>query len=275
MSDLDERTAINVIGLGSMGKRRIRCLQALGYSKICGMDLRADRREEAEKLYGIKTVQTTNGLYFADAVFISTPPKTHNEYATQFKDVSTFVEAGTEKLDYGTPSATMLFNPLVKVIQEKLPTIGKLVNITYHCGQYLPDWHPYEKVSDYYAAESACEEIMAFELMWMTKVFGELNYSKIRSRPYEYSHIEGLISSDVKLLVGTIGDAALSIMIDVVSRNPLRQIVINGTEKQLKYDLNHGISEQMYIDETKAFMDGEYPNTLEHSNRVIEVTKQL
>ena len=45
-----------VIGLGSMGKRRVRCLQALNYNDIVGYDPRADRRQEAEKLYGIKTV---------------------------------------------------------------------------------------------------------------------------------------------------------------------------------------------------------------------------
>lgn len=43
-----------VIGLGSMGKRRIRCLQAIGGVEIIGVDLREDRRLEAQTLYGIK-----------------------------------------------------------------------------------------------------------------------------------------------------------------------------------------------------------------------------
>ena len=37
------------IGLGSMGKRRIRCLQALGETGIVAFDPREDRREEAER----------------------------------------------------------------------------------------------------------------------------------------------------------------------------------------------------------------------------------
>ena len=41
-----------VIGLGSMGKRRIRCLKALGYTDITGYDTRQDRREETrEKIF--------------------------------------------------------------------------------------------------------------------------------------------------------------------------------------------------------------------------------
>jgi threonine dehydrogenase-like Zn-dependent dehydrogenase len=40
-----------VVGLGSMGKRRIRNLKSLGYNDIVGFDKRADRRQEAKKLY--------------------------------------------------------------------------------------------------------------------------------------------------------------------------------------------------------------------------------
>ena len=44
-----------IIGLGSMGKRRARCLKTLKYKQIAGFDLRNDRRDEAEQKYGIKT----------------------------------------------------------------------------------------------------------------------------------------------------------------------------------------------------------------------------
>ena len=49
---------ILVIGLGSMGKRRVRNLQALGIKNIIGLDKREDRREETEKNYQIKTVSS-------------------------------------------------------------------------------------------------------------------------------------------------------------------------------------------------------------------------
>ena len=42
---------ILVIGLGSMGKRRIRNLSVLGHSTIAGFDIRSDRRLEAAKKY--------------------------------------------------------------------------------------------------------------------------------------------------------------------------------------------------------------------------------
>ena len=43
-----------VIGLGSMGKRRIRNLIANDISDIMGFDLREDRRDEALSLYNIQ-----------------------------------------------------------------------------------------------------------------------------------------------------------------------------------------------------------------------------
>ena len=42
-----------VVGLGSMGKRRIRNLHTLNFSQIAGFDLRNDRVEEAVNKYQI------------------------------------------------------------------------------------------------------------------------------------------------------------------------------------------------------------------------------
>ena len=49
---------ILIIGLGSMGKRRVRNLQSLGIKNIVGFDIREDRREETEKKYQINTGRT-------------------------------------------------------------------------------------------------------------------------------------------------------------------------------------------------------------------------
>lgn len=42
-----------VVGLGSMGKRRIRNLQELGFNKIVGFDIRKDRTKQILELYSI------------------------------------------------------------------------------------------------------------------------------------------------------------------------------------------------------------------------------
>ena len=45
---------ILIVGLGSMGKRRIRNLQKLGYRQLIGFDLRDDRIIETKKKYIIE-----------------------------------------------------------------------------------------------------------------------------------------------------------------------------------------------------------------------------
>ena len=71
---------ILVIGLGSMGKRRIRCLKALGESEIVGFDTRIDRREEATTKYNVTCYDDfQNALeeYNPDAFIISVPNNWH------------------------------------------------------------------------------------------------------------------------------------------------------------------------------------------------------
>ena len=71
------------VGLGSMGKRRIRNLQQLGVKEIIGFDLNEDRRKEVEKLYHIPTISNIEkGLMEKlDCMVISTPPDLHYMYA--------------------------------------------------------------------------------------------------------------------------------------------------------------------------------------------------
>ena len=80
MLDTGSTKPIIIIGMGSMGSRRIRCLQSLGYKDIIGIDPREDRCKAASEKYGIKT---TKDVTFddAEAIFICTPPKFHRQYS--------------------------------------------------------------------------------------------------------------------------------------------------------------------------------------------------
>ena len=71
-----------VVGLGSMGKRRVRNLQALGHVEIAGYDPRLDRREEAAGKYGIRVFETFEAgvaQFEPAALVISTDPLYHAE----------------------------------------------------------------------------------------------------------------------------------------------------------------------------------------------------
>jgi predicted dehydrogenase len=185
-----------VVGLGSMGKRRIRNLQALGLSAIAGCDVRHDRLREAAEKYGITTHDDFEAALTSvgpDIVVISTSPEHHMTYAWSSFERGTpcFIEASVVDADgirrlheraEGTgilvaPSCTMRYFPGPKKVKEwiRSGTIGRPLSFNYQTGQYLPDWHPWESIQDFYVSSrptGAGREIVPFELTWLNDVFG-------------------------------------------------------------------------------------------------------
>jgi len=187
-----------VIGLGSMGKRRVRNLLALGIPKsnIFGFDTREDRRTEAKNKYGIVYVDDPNTVIKkVDAVIISTPPDVHlryQKYAVEngrhfFCEAGVFKEGIKEILD-------MAESKNIKAIASKTPIllgerkiikklilenyVGKPLAFSYHSGNFLPYWHGwYEKFSDFYVSKretGGAREMVAFQLTWLRWAFGEI-----------------------------------------------------------------------------------------------------
>lgn len=186
-----------VIGLGSMGKRRVRNLQALGIEHVAGFDPRSDRREESRTKYNIpvfEDLEAAVGAFKPQAFVISTPPDLHMHYAfyAYERGINCFIEASVvdadkikqlservEKNDIVmAPSCTMRYYPGPKKIKEliKAKAIGKVLNVSYQTGQYLPDWHPWEKIEEFYVSNretGGAREIVPFELTWLNDIFGE------------------------------------------------------------------------------------------------------
>jgi predicted dehydrogenase len=315
-----------IIGLGSMGKRRIRNLRALDINDIIGFDLKAARRIEAAKKYGIKTFASFVNAMNAgpDILIIATPPDTHHIYAQAaikagkhfFTEVN-LVDTGMAEIikglktrkTVGVPSATALFHPAIKKIVEIVNnnSLGKVSNIVYHAGQYLPDWHKHEKVSDYFVSNprtNGVREIAAFELTWLTHLFGfPDNVCGYRKKTIDIKGAEA--TDDTLNILLNYNNFLASLVIDVVSRYATRRLLINGEKRQLiwnwdegsiriydgiknrwktiKYELgkavrgyNVNIGEEHYIDEIKSFLNavkgkGKFVNNFESDLRVLRL----
>jgi predicted dehydrogenase len=310
-----------------MGKRRVRCLQALGYKEIAGFDLRQDRRDETVQKYGIKTYSDASKTLTElnpDALIISVPPHIHHEYIKlAIKNRKHFfVEASVVDTDMNevkkslrtldivaAPSSTMVFHPAIRQIMDimKSGALGKISNVVFHSGQYLPDWHTYEKVSDYYVSNPAtggAREIVPFELSWLTHVLGFPK--RVCGNVRKTIEIEGAEKiDDTYNFLFDYEKSLAAITIDVVSRSATRRLLVNGDQKQLVWDWNQkniqiydpetdgwgileyqmlsaeagynpNIGENMYIDELKAFIDavtGKKPfiNTMENDHNVLKL----
>src|SRR5215211_7392152 len=104
MNDRYSQLNILVIGLGSMGKRRIRNLKANGVERISGFDLRSDRRKETAEQYSIPifaSVEVALDKSSYDAWIISVPPDKHHVYMKSAleKNVPCFIEASVVDID--------------------------------------------------------------------------------------------------------------------------------------------------------------------------------
>ena len=317
-----------VVGLGSMGKRRVRCLYSLGHENIVGFDMRDDRRKEVVEQHGIKTVEKVEDVDFdaIDAIIISTPPDKHLDYVRLAieKNKPSFVEASVileglanvridaeEKGLLVAPSCTLRFHPAVKTIKNIVEggRYGKVTNFSYHSGQYLPDWHPWEKVTDYYVSKkevNACREIVPFELTWIVDIIGPV---KNASAFYGQTMDVGANVNDTYAITMEFKDSYGTMIVDVVSRSAVRSLLLNMELGQIKWDWNDNnlklysskteiwkeievttgqaaegynpnIIEEMYIEELETFISAInkqelWPNTLDDDISILKTLRKL
>jgi len=319
-----------VIGLGSMGKRRVRNLIALGYKdSVVGFDPRVDRTDESNE-YGIETFNDFDEAvtkHKPDAFLISTPPNLHMKYAyfASENNISCFIEASVvdaekilelskiieNKNIVMAPSCTMRYYPGPMKIKELIEngTIGKVLNYNYHTGQYLPDWHPWENIKDFYVSNpdtGGAREIVPFELTWLNDIFGDANplacvRKKLTDMPADIDDIYHCLLEYPNNVIG-------NLTVEVISRpKAVREfrvigsegeIVFSGDTNSVKY-INTDMKdweiisfdvgtvqdgyinpEEPYINEVKDFvnsvkfaMNGEksnYPNRLEDDYKILQ-----
>ncbi len=243
-----------VIGLGSMGKRRIRLIKQFNPDiEIIGVDSREDRRDETQALYRIKTAQTIGECSAgAVAAFVCTSPLSHHLIITECLDrgMNVFTELNLVADDYDKNmklasekglklflSSTILYREEVEYINNRVSRCRGNVNYTYHVGQYLPDWHPWESYKDFFVGDkrtNGCREFLAIELPWIQKVFGEISRVEVRKSKNSKLNIE--YSDNYVLLIEHKTGAKGTLAVDIVSRKAVRNLEIFGEELYLTWD---------------------------------------
>lgn len=242
-----------VIGLGSMGKRRIRLIKQINEEiEIIGVDFNIERCKETEDRFQIKTSQDMNKVEGVDCAFICTSPLSHSKIINAclvkgwhvFTELNLISDMYNENIKLANKknltlflSSTFLYRDEVKYIKNKIETVKCKLNYTYHVGQYLPDWHPWEHYKDYFVGDkrtNGCREIMTIEFPWLISLFGNvINFTAI---PRKMTKLELDYPDSFSIQVihssGSIG----MISIDVVSRKPVRNMEIYGEDLYLSWD---------------------------------------
>lgn len=186
-----------VIGLGSMGKRRVRLLKrARPGAALCGVDLSPARREEGEGL-GLSMYESLEAALAAQApraAFVCTAPITHAKIIARLLQAGVpvftelnLVDDGYDELiaaskEKGVPlflSSTMLYRGETQYIKRRVQEFSRPVNYIYHIGQYLPDWHPWENYKNFFVGDKrtgGVREIFGIDLPWLLDTFGPVKH---------------------------------------------------------------------------------------------------
>ncbi|MDD4330202.1 MAG: Gfo/Idh/MocA family oxidoreductase [Aliarcobacter sp.] len=320
-----------VIGLGSMGKRRVRNLQALNEKEIVGFDPKIERAKEVNTKYAIETFTDFDEAIHSfnpDVFIISTPPNLHMKYANLAKDknINCFIEASvvdsekilqlSKEIDNSlviVPSCTMSFFPAPKKIKELIQkeVIGKPLNFNYQSGQYLPDWHPWEKIEDFYVSNrdtGGCREIVPFELTWLNDIFGDSKPLACIKRKLTNmnANIDDIYHCILEYPKGMIGNLTVEVISQPKAVRDIRilgekgEIVYSSDSNSIKYintemksweiisfekgtiEKEYINPEEPYINEIKTFIEAinkknrkHFPNTLEKDYKILNILYEL
>lgn len=160
-----------IIGGGSIGKRHISNLQALGYSEIICLKRTKDTNFEGDLKVKVITSINELGSLKIDAVFVCTPTSMHLEgieIATKL-EAAIFMEkplihalSDLKQIKLILQNYDKIFfigfmlryHPLVKKIREIIDSniLGNVYYAHLSFGSYLPNWHPWEDYKISYAS---------------------------------------------------------------------------------------------------------------------------
>ena len=271
-----------VIGLGSMGKRRIRLISEHKDIEIFGIDSNDERCQEVRERFNIRCFGSINEAITAqpiEAALICTSPLSHAAIIKEcleknlhvFTEINLISDGYTENMalakDKGLVlflSSTFLYRKETQTIIEKVKDKSAKLNYIYHVGQYLPDWHPWESYNNYFIGNprtNGCREIMAIDMPWLWTAFGSVK--KVQAIKSKNTELNIAYNDNYLIMLEHESGAKGIFAVDVVTRKPIRHIDIYGENLQLSWD---GTSDslQEYNFETKEMQTIQFEDASEH-----------
>ena len=273
---------IIVIGLGSMGKRRIRLLSEHKEIELFGIDNNKERCEEVKEKYGIKcfsTIDEAKSSEMIECAFVCTSPLSHASIIKEclqhnlhvFTEINLISDGYKDNIKLAKEkglvlflSSTFLYRKETKAMIELIKPHRDKVNYVYHVGQYLPDWHPWESYNNYFIGNprtNGCREIMAIDMPWLVTAFGSIkNIQTLKSKNTTLN----INYNDNYLIMLEHETGAKGVFaVDVMTRKPIRHIDVFGEDLLLSWN-GTADSLQKYNFETKEMQQIVFEDASEH-----------
>lgn len=276
---------VMVVGLGSMGKRRIRLLKEKKDIGIVGIDSQESRCKEVKEAFGIRCYASIAEAVAAeqpDAAVVSTSPLSHASIIREcllcnlhvFTEINLITDGYEENIrlakDKGRVlflSSTFLYEEDTKAIIQRVRPTKEPLNYIYHVGQYLPDWHPWESYNNYFIGNprtNGCREIMTIDLPWLVTAFG--NITRVSAVKGKNSQLNINYPDNYLITLEHETGAKGVFAVDVVSRKATRHLEVYGeqlhltwdgtTDSLYEYDLDRKQMVQVKIEEVAEHVDG-------------------
>jgi predicted dehydrogenase len=249
-----------VLGCGSIGRRHLRNLRALGVETLLAWDPAAERLAEAVRESGAHAVATPeSGLAEGvSACWVCSPSASHarqaialagschlfieKPVATTYADALAVSAAVESHGRICLVACNLRFHPGFVALKRSLDlgAIGRPLAIRTEFGQYLPDWHPWEDYRRGYSARRdlgggiVLDDIHDLDLVrWLCGDFQEIAARRGRIGDLDLE----VEVEDVASLIGrTSRDVWCELHMDYLQRVYSRSCKIVGTEGTLAWD---------------------------------------
>lgn len=276
---------IIVIGLGSMGKRRIRLLKEHQDIEIYGIDSNQERCKEVAEKFDVKCFGSISEAVKNEKIncaFVCTSPLSHSAIINEclennlhiFTEINLVSDGYDDNIKLAKEknlvlflSSTFLYRKETQMIIDKVKDQNSKLNYIYHVGQYLPDWHPWESYNNYFIGNpktNGCREIMAIDMPWLITAFGKIkNVSAVKSKN---TNLNISYNDNYLITIEHETGAKGVFAVDVVTRKPIRHIDVYGEDIQIswngtpdsliEYDIQDKTSKQIAIDNASEHVEG-------------------
>ncbi|MCB2213797.1 Gfo/Idh/MocA family oxidoreductase [bacterium] len=248
-----------IAGLGSIGRRHLRNLVALGERDILLYRTHKSTLPD-EELDGFPVVIDLEAAlaHKPDAVIVANPTALHLDVAIPAamagchllleKPVAGELNSRVktlQKVVAGSGVKTLVgfqfrFHPILRKIRDLIQTeqLGRPLSFRAHWGEYLPDWHPWEDYRQGYAARAdlggGVVNTLSHPLDYVRWLFGE-----VASVTALTGHISDLgldVEDTAEIALGFTSGLIGSVHLDYVQRPPSHWLTINFEKGQVRWD---------------------------------------
>ncbi len=249
-----------IVGLGSIGRRHLRNLVALGERDIVLYRTHLSTLPDDELAeFPAETDLHAALAHHPDAVIIANPTALHLEVAIpaaeagchlliekpvadKLDDRVNALQAAVDKAGVKTLVGFQFrFHPVLERVRALLYAgrIGRPLSFRSHWGEYLPDWHPWEDYRQGYAARKdlggGVVNTLSHPLDYVRWLFGEVGSLSAftgQVSDLELADVEDLAEISLRFQSGVVG----SVHLDYFQRPPAHWLEIAGTHGLIRWE---------------------------------------